>query len=213
MDIGLTQCQYWDSIAGSKEFTTPIQLELFARHVDCANRVLDLGCGYGRTLTELHDYGYVHLWGVDFSPEMIRRARERCPYANLSVSDSNPLPFEDGCFDAVVILAVFTCIIRDAAQDALMKEARRVLRKGGYLYINDYLLNEDERNLERYRRYRERYDTYGVFELPGGAVVRHHSDMRIDQLIARLECVARENVVFKTMNGNVSRGFFFLGKK
>ena len=36
-------------------------------------RVLDYGCGYGRTLAELRDVGWRNAVGVDFSREMVSR--------------------------------------------------------------------------------------------------------------------------------------------
>ncbi|MDP7980208.1 hypothetical protein [Bacillus multifaciens] len=34
----------------------------------------------------------------------------------------------------------------------------------------------DERHIERYTKYHEKYHTYGVFELADGAVLRHHHE-------------------------------------
>jgi len=212
-DIETNQCEYWDSVADSKVFTTPLQTSLLGQYVDRNARVLDFGCGYGRTLTELHRLGYTDLWGIDSSSQMIRLARERCPYAALHLREAPCLPFADGSFDAVLMLAVLTCIVRDHEQDLLMSEVRRVLRKRGLLYINDYLLNDDERNLSRYRAYQKRYGVYGVFELPEGALVRHFSEKRVKALVGSFESVAREEVVYTTMNGNRSRGYYFLGRR
>ncbi len=211
--LKVNQREYWDGVAGSKVFTTPMQTALFERYVDRGVRVLDFGCGYGRTLAELHALGYTDLWGIDSSGEMIRLARERCPYAVLCVREGRRLPFADNSFDAVLLLAVLTCIVRDHEQDLLMSDLRRVLRKGGLLYINDYLLNHDARNLSRYRAYEKAYGAYGVFELPEGALVRHYSEKRVNELVRPFESIARKEIVYTTMNGNRSRGYYFLGRR
>lgn len=211
-DLANDQRRYWDRVAGDKIFTTPMQTALFGQYVDRSARVLDFGCGYGRTLTELHELGYRDLWGIDSSSQMVRLAREQCPYASLHVREEEHLPFAEGSFDAVLVLAVLTCIVRDNEQDLLMTELVRVLKKGGLIYINDYLLNNDERNLSRYQRYEKEYGAYGVFELPEGALVRHYSEKRVDELVGPFTSIAREEVVYTTMNGNRSRGYFFLGR-
>ena len=46
---------YWNSIAETKEFTTPMRSDLFARHVKRNAEILDLGCGYGRIMHELSE--------------------------------------------------------------------------------------------------------------------------------------------------------------
>ncbi len=37
--------------------------------------ILDYGCGYGRTLCELRKAEFINLYDVDFSEEMIKRAK------------------------------------------------------------------------------------------------------------------------------------------
>jgi hypothetical protein len=69
---------------------------------------------------------------------------------------------------------VFTCIPRDEDQRLLMAEVFRLLAPGGVVYVSDFLLHSDERNLLRYRKHCERFGTFGVFE-EGGAVFRHHT--------------------------------------
>ncbi len=48
------------------------------------------------------------------------------------------------CVDAVILFAVFTCIVNDAEQEKLIVEIHRVLKSDGILYINDFLLNIDD---------------------------------------------------------------------
>jgi ubiquinone/menaquinone biosynthesis C-methylase UbiE len=66
---------------------------------------LEIAVGTGRNLS-LYPAG-VHLVGVDLSPEMLRRARERAAESGLTVDlregDAERLAFEDGSFDSIVI--------------------------------------------------------------------------------------------------------------
>jgi hypothetical protein len=94
-----------------------------------------------------------------------------------------------------------------------MSEIERVLKDGGILYINDYLLNTDQRNIERYDKAKGKHGVYGIFELPEGAVVRHHTMDHIFDLTSGFDRLVFETVVYTTMNGNRSNGFYYIGRK
>jgi SAM-dependent methyltransferase len=76
----MTQQAYWNSIGAHKEFTTPFQMDDFQKLVHMNARVLDVGCGYGRTLNELYEKGYTNTVGIDFSVKMFERGRNAYPY-------------------------------------------------------------------------------------------------------------------------------------
>lgn len=208
----MEQKQYWDSAAESKEFTTPFQAEEFQKYIDKDACILDVGCGYGRTLNELYTYGYSNLTGIDFSENMIKRGNKMFPYLDLRVQESDSIDFADESVDAVILFAVLTCICDDDAQEKLISEIMRVLKPNGIIYVNDFLLNTDERNLKRYDEFKNKY-TYGVFELPEGAVCRHHDIERVEKLLSAFKKLAFERLTFTTMNGHKSNGFFYFGQK
>lgn len=209
----MEQKEYWNKVADKKEFTTPFHFEAFEKVTGKDALILDVGCGYGRILEQLHQHGYRNLAGIDFSENMIERGRKEYPYLDLRVKHKETIEFEDNSCDAVILFAVLTCIIDDDSQTELIKEIERVLKPDGIIYINDFLLNSDERNLKRYESFKDKYNKYGVFELPEGAIVRHHDTEWIKQLTAPFEKIKFEKVVFTTMNGNKSNGFYFLGRK
>ena len=64
-------------------------------------RVADLGCGTGTLTRLLTDAGY-EVDGVDFSPEMVSRARIKAPQAHFFVADAADPPLPDGHYDAVL---------------------------------------------------------------------------------------------------------------
>jgi SAM-dependent methyltransferase len=98
-------------------------------------RVLDAGCGTGRTSAWLVGQG-AELVGVDASPEMVSRARERLPSATFAIADlADPLPFEDGVFDLAVASLVMH-YLRDWV--APLSELRRVLRPGGAFVLSTH---------------------------------------------------------------------------
>ncbi len=58
----------------------------------------------------------------------------------------------------------------------------------------------------------EKYGIYGVFELPEGAVCRHHDEIWIKQLLKDFSEREYEHLTFITMNGHKSNGFYFIGE-
>jgi SAM-dependent methyltransferase len=122
-------------------------------------------------------------------------------------------PFDYDTFDAVLLLALLTCIVEDEEQKKLINEIQRVLKDNGILYINDYMINDDQRNIERYDKFKDKYGKYGVFELPEGAVVRHHTKDHILDITKDFHGLVFEHVIYTTMNGNKSNGFYYIGKK
>jgi SAM-dependent methyltransferase len=209
--MGMDQEKYWDRAASEKEFTTPFEMNIFNRHVLKTARILDVGCGYGRVTNELYQSGFKYIQGVDYSQKMIERGS--CLYPHLSLEKSRlPFDFKDQIFDAVILVAVLTCIVEDKSQNALLQEIVRILKPGGVLYINDFLLNHDQRNVQRYDAFKFAGNPYGVFELDEGAVLRHHDPGHVHQLIADFDTLVFKPCVYTTMNRNTSNGFYFLGR-
>ncbi|WP_406291770.1 class I SAM-dependent methyltransferase [Streptomyces sp. NBC_00624] len=208
-----SQIPYWDSAAATKTFTHPLHLPWLggiSKHA----AILDYGCGYGRTLKELEQEGFDNLAGVDTSPAMIERARRLHPGMRFTVLDAPPLsPYSDAAFDAAVLFAVLTCIPDEGAQHRLITELNRVLKPGGTLYVSDFLLQDDERNRNRYDQSASRYDNYGVFETDEGAVFRHHPRSWFASLLCEFETLDTRDITVSTMSGHESTGIQILVRK
>ena len=81
--------------------------------------VLDVGCGTGHFAAALADAGF-RVAGVDPEPAMLSIASQRVP---VVCADGLRLPFDDGAFDAAILVAVLKFVSDPAA---LLVEARRV---------------------------------------------------------------------------------------
>lgn len=207
------QVNYWDRVAHEKRFSHPLRLDWLAQYLESNAGILDYGCGYGRTLAELSRAGYRNVIGVDFSEGMLARCGLEVPSASLIRNDGHSFPLKDNSCDLVLLLAVLTCIPDSDDQRVLLIEVERVLRFGGLLYISDLLVNDDDRNRERYEQYAKAYGCYGVFELPEGVVVRHHEKEWVDEITSPFEQLKYELFHVTTMNGNMSAAFQYLGRK
>jgi demethylmenaquinone methyltransferase / 2-methoxy-6-polyprenyl-1,4-benzoquinol methylase len=96
------------------------------------DRVLDAACGTGDlALADLHA-GAATVTGLDFSEQMLARARRKAPALEWIQGDLLELPFADATFDAATV----GFGIRNVADLELsLRELRRVLRPGGRLAI------------------------------------------------------------------------------
>jgi SAM-dependent methyltransferase len=92
-------------------------------------RLLDAGCGSGRTLDDLARYGRVS--GIDLSSEAVACAHRR-GHEDVRVAPVEDLPFADATFDVVTCLDVIEHTPDDRAT---LAELRRVTRPGGLLVI------------------------------------------------------------------------------
>jgi len=207
------QNQYWDSVAGEKTFTHPLNIDVFREHVTNESRILDYGCGYGRTVNDLLNHGYPNVVGIDSAPLMIERGHRVYPHLDLQVLPDSGVPYRDESFDAVLLFAVLTCIPTNEGQRNLLNNLAPLLRPGGLLYVSDYYLQDDERNRQRYERFATEFDVYGVFRLPEGTIVRHHSVEWIEALTSEFRVIHLNEMTVTTMNGSLAKGFQYMGKK
>ena len=207
------QIDYWNRVGPGKPFSHPLNFERLRQYLSPVSRILDLGCGYGRTLGLLNERGYHNLIGVDPAPAMVASARERFPAITFEEYEFPKLPLDDASVDAVLLFSVLTCVPTDDGQRAIVAEGGRVLKPGGLFYVSDLWLQTDERNIERYTRDERKYGTYGVFDLPEGATVRHHDPRWIQELMQDFDTLALDQLEVVTMNGHAAKGFQWFGMK
>jgi len=208
------QVEYWNRVGLNKPFSHSINFERLSTFVDREAVLLDYGCGYGRVLESLRDRGYRHLLGADPAERLVAEARARLPQATVHVlTHGAHLELPDASVDAVLLFGVLTCIPTDEGQRAVLSEVSRVLRAGGLLYISDFWLQPDARNVERYESGFAKYGRYGVFDLPEGVTLRHHDREWVTQLTAAYDVVALDETTVITMNGHHAAGFQWFGRK
>lgn len=119
---------------------------------DVEGDVLEVGIGTGGNIPH-YPSAVETLTAVDPSDGVRRRAVRRAEARGLTIRwhrcGGECLPFEEGQFDAVVMVDVL-CSVRDV--DAVLAEAYRVVRPGGRLHLLEHGLARDARIRKWQRR-------------------------------------------------------------
>jgi len=100
-------------------------------------RVLDLGCGWGRMLNNVCALG-ANAVGMDISSDMLAAARGYINTNKRNASfvrgDGTRLPFADNSFDTVYSLLVLQYLSKENGR-AVFREIHRVLKPGGHAHV------------------------------------------------------------------------------
>jgi tRNA (uracil-5-)-methyltransferase TRM9 len=112
------------------------ELEALARRWG-RGRLLNVGCGHGADFLPFKDA--FELYGVDFSPGMLRQAaRYTAKYgfnAHLVEGDARQLPYPDASFEWAVAAAVYHHLETGDDRLRALRELHRVLAPGGEAFI------------------------------------------------------------------------------
>lgn len=96
------------------------------------DRAADLGCGTGRTAAWLSGRGVDMVDGVDLTPEMLDRARDRGLHSSLTTADARDTGLDGGAYD-LVVASLIDEHLPDLSE--LYHEASRLLRDDGAFVI------------------------------------------------------------------------------
>jgi SAM-dependent methyltransferase len=141
--------------------------------------VLDAGCGTGRLLAALTGKGRrLGLFGIDLSPTMLGRARERLRSHDgpmlLEQGDLLGLhtsPAGDEPVDCMVLMHVLGHVPEDVGE-AIAERAERFVKPRGYVVVVDHAWHRPRAALSRMvllssRRFRGGAITVRVYRTPG----------------------------------------------
>jgi tRNA (uracil-5-)-methyltransferase TRM9 len=136
------QKKVWDSISEDwKKFRVKTIEEVEEFLKDKKGNILDLGCGTGRNFVKLNGT----IYGVDFSGEMLKHAKESSKEKNIDVklfeSEANDLPFDDGFFDSAIYIAALHCVVSKEEREDSLKELLRVLKPNAEALITVWSKN------------------------------------------------------------------------
>jgi tRNA(Arg) A34 adenosine deaminase TadA/ubiquinone/menaquinone biosynthesis C-methylase UbiE len=131
-------------------------LSKYGKPVEELSSVLDFGCGCGRITRHWKKHSKTKVFGSDYNPELINWCKNHLRFAEFKVNAlTPPLNYEDGKFDFIYMISVFTHWSKEL-QLQWMKELKRILRPGGFLYFSthgdSYINQLDPNELALYRK-------------------------------------------------------------
>ena len=111
-----------------------VRAALQLAQVEPGKPIADLGCGYGRHLRELVQFGH-RATGIDRSAFLLAEARLEAPAAPVVKGDLRALPLHQGTLAAA--FCFYSSMFLGSEEDAAVAlvEASRVLRPGGPLVL------------------------------------------------------------------------------
>lgn len=221
------QANPWLGIQG-KNIPTTIELDsVIYGYIHPGCRILDIGCANGKVSIPLASHGY-SVTGVDINTEVLRMAQsasdsQECPLKSMFIkATAKALPFHYASFDLAVMQAFLTTITTKEDRARIIREAYRVLKPGGYLYLADFGQTWHS------RIYRERYISDLPLTKEEGSIIAYDSETGEVAYIAHhftekeLVFLLLENGFgidffrndrFMTRTGNKVNGFVIVGVK
>lgn len=217
----------WECINGNNIPTT-IELDpIIYKYTFPACRILDIGCANGKVSIPLALHVY-SVSAVDVNTEVLSMAKsscksQSCPQIPLFIKgNAKTLPFPDASFDIAVMQAFLTTVVSKEDRVRIIREACRVLKPQGYLYIADFGQTWHS------KIYRERYINDLPLTKEEGSIVAYDEDSGEIAYIAHhftekelvfllvengfeIEYFKRDEFVTRT--GNRVNGFVIVSKK
>jgi len=144
--------RYFSIMRGSEQYAHAEGSPLFRKFLDLLSglpleemRVLDVGCGRGELLAQLHRARARDLFGLDFSPTAVKATREllqRTGGTNLedrvllgSIADRQTFP--QGHFDLILLTDVVEHIPQPVLEEGLAN-VRFWLKDGGQVFLHTF---------------------------------------------------------------------------
>jgi len=94
--------------------------------------ILEAGCGVGQWVGYFQSKGY-NIIGIDYNAPTVSQAKSYYKDLSLATADVRALPFQDESIDTYISFGVIEHFIE--GPDVALKEAHRVLKKGGTAII------------------------------------------------------------------------------
>jgi SAM-dependent methyltransferase len=148
--------------------------------LSCSSRILELGCGDGKTVSLLVQGGFF-VTAVDFSCRAASLCQSRCrdpERVRILVADVRQTPFRDESFDGIIASHTAGHLSLSGRRD-LAREAFRLLSPGGVLYFRDF-------SAEDFRSGRGKETEPGTFLRNNGITTHYFTSEEVHTLFTGL---------------------------
>lgn len=126
--------KYADDVEGVGLWTS--EKYIISKYIKKTDKILDIGCGAGRTTINLYKEGYKDITGIDIAKNLLEFAKKYCKQNELDIEfieqSATDIKFESERFDAVIFsYNGFMCIPGEENRKTALKEIARVLKPNG----------------------------------------------------------------------------------
>lgn len=199
----------WPEIDNPEEwkFTTPIPDLKRWTSIHKDSLILDVGCGYGRTLKCLSDEGFNNLYGIDVSPRFIELAKQQCPKAHLCVGDCISMDsYFCSRFDVILVMGVIEYILTDQQQTEFFCKIKHMLSPNGLVVVETFTMDWRS-NWRQYITGFFQSGHWGLFRNSKGFMC-HHQTLSVlhGTFDAIFPCVIYEEKKYRSWTNNTING-------
>jgi ubiquinone/menaquinone biosynthesis C-methylase UbiE len=165
-----TNIDYWEEVTKNQPLSYQKWFEdqrrYLRKHITPNSRVLDVGCGTGRSFVDFIDISQ-NVVGIDHDEAAIEKARAEFinyPTVQFVKADATDISFSDGEFDFVICMGTFANFADNKIK--VLEEMKRVLKDSGKIIISVFSENAFEERMSLYKSM-----GVGIKEIRGTTVV------------------------------------------
>jgi SAM-dependent methyltransferase len=169
---------------------------------------MEFGFGNGYFLDFLGDC-YRRVSGCEVSKTAIRAAKKKHGFKKKIVRYKKyGIPFHRNSFDIIFCIKSLSAVGIDSLDNVLL-ELRRILKKKGYIFIVDFL-HQNEKNDTNFFNFKDQV----IHTVNPDWIDRPLFHFTIENLESLLngQAVAKEKILLESYNGNIYPGFILLLK-
>ncbi|UTD02936.1 class I SAM-dependent methyltransferase [Treponema socranskii subsp. buccale] len=131
--------KYYEKLSQNGLFN--YEKDILSKYFIIPGKILDIGCGTGRTTIALSKLGY-DVIGIDYSSKMIEEAKKMASYIRYYVQDTRELSFDSGLFDYALFSFNGLMLLETYAdRKKATLEISRVLKYNGLLFFTTPFLD------------------------------------------------------------------------
>ncbi len=121
----------WNAFT-KKTYRKIVRLFLLLANPKKDDMIIDMGCGTGELAYEIYKRGHANIMGLDISKNCIAMAKEKYKGIKFEVRDVENTGLKNDSADALFYCGI---LHHFQHQSSLAKEARRILKKGGKIFV------------------------------------------------------------------------------